>query len=114
MSALNRTIVAFALVVMKLTICDAFTVNGRRPQEPKPPYPYDAEEVVFENEKHGVRLAGTLTLPLAKGPFPAVLLCTETGPQDRDGTVFGSFSRNFASTSHPFIPGSMTSSRIRS
>ena len=89
MSALNRTIVAFALVVMKLTICDAFTVNGRRPQEPKPPYPYDAEEVVFENEKHGVRLAGTLTLPLAKGPFPAVLLCTETGPQDRDGTVFG-------------------------
>ncbi|MGH9881935.1 MAG: alpha/beta hydrolase family protein [Pyrinomonadaceae bacterium] len=89
MSALNRTIVAFALVIMKLTICDAFTVNGRRPQEPRPPYPYYAEEVVFENEKYGVRLAGTLTLPLSKGPFPAVVLCTGTGPQDRDETVFG-------------------------
>ena len=89
MSVINRTIVAFAIVLVKLTVCDAFTVNGRRPQEPKPPYPYYAEEVVFENEKHGVRLAGTLTLPLSKGPFPAVALCTGTGPQDRDETAFG-------------------------
>ena len=51
MSILNRTIVAFALVIMKLSICDAATENGRRPQEPRPPYPYYAEEVVFDNEK---------------------------------------------------------------
>lgn len=60
-----------------------------RPQEPKPPYPYDEKEVVYENKKAGVKLAGTLTLPRTDGPFPAVLLITGSGPQDRDETVFG-------------------------
>jgi pimeloyl-ACP methyl ester carboxylesterase len=36
-----------------------------------------------------VRLAATLTLPPGKGPFPAVLLITGSGPQDRDETVAG-------------------------
>ena len=60
-----------------------------RPQEPKPPYPYDEREVVYENKTAGVKLAGTLTLPKSGGPFPAVLLITGSGPQDRDETVFG-------------------------
>jgi pimeloyl-ACP methyl ester carboxylesterase len=60
-----------------------------RPQEPKKPYPYLEEEVAYENAKAGVKLAGTLTLPKEKGPFPAVLLITGSGPQDRDETIFG-------------------------
>jgi fermentation-respiration switch protein FrsA (DUF1100 family) len=60
-----------------------------RPQEPKPPYPYDEKEVVYENKKAGVKLAGTLTLPPSGGPFPAVLLITGSGAQDRDEAVFG-------------------------
>jgi fermentation-respiration switch protein FrsA (DUF1100 family) len=60
-----------------------------RPQEPKPPYPYDEKEVVYENKKTGVKLAGTLTLPKSEGHFPAVLLITGSGPQDRNETVFG-------------------------
>ncbi len=60
-----------------------------RPQEPKPPYPYDEREVVYENKKAGVRLAGTLTLPKSEGPFPSVLLVTGSGPEDRNETVFG-------------------------
>ncbi len=60
-----------------------------RPQEPKPPYPYDEKEVVYENKKAGVKLAGTLTLPRSEGPFSAVLLITGSGPQDRNETVFG-------------------------
>jgi fermentation-respiration switch protein FrsA (DUF1100 family) len=60
-----------------------------RPQEPKPPYPYDEKEVVYKNKKAGVKLAGTLTLPKSGGPFPAVLLITGSGAQDRDETVFG-------------------------
>lgn len=60
-----------------------------RPQEPKPPYPYDEKEVVYENKKAGVKLAGTLTLPKSGGPFPAVLLITGSGPEDRNETVFG-------------------------
>ena len=43
-----------------------------RPQEPKPPFPYDAEEVAYENGD--VTIAGTLTLPPGEGKVPAALL----------------------------------------
>src|SRR5436309_3642962 len=58
-----------------------------RPQEPKPPFPYTAEEVTYKNGD--VKLAGTLTIPPGDGPFPAVVLITGSGPQDRDETVMG-------------------------
>lgn len=61
----------------------------RRPQEPKPPYPYLEEEVSFKNTKDKIDLAGTLTLPKGQGRFPAVILISGSGPQDRDETVFG-------------------------
>jgi len=60
-----------------------------RPQDPKKPYPYREEEVVVENKAGGVKLAGTLTLPNGKGPFPAVMLLTGSGAQDRNAAVFG-------------------------
>lgn len=59
----------------------------RRPQEPRPPFPYREEEVSYESAA-GVRLSGTLTLPAGAGPHPAVLLITGSGPQDRDETIF--------------------------
>jgi len=59
-----------------------------RPQKPAPPFPYREEEVVYEGPG-GVRLAGTLTVPPGDGPFPAVLLLTGSGAQDRDQTIFG-------------------------
>ena len=58
-----------------------------RPQEPKPPFPYQIEEVVFQNGD--VNLAGTLTMPPGDGPFPTVLLISGSGLQDRDEAVFG-------------------------
>ena len=61
----------------------------RRPQTPKPPFPYRAEEVTYENRAGGVKLAGTLTRPEGEGPFPAVLLISGSGAQDRDETIFG-------------------------
>jgi len=63
--------------------------KAKRPQEPEKPYPYIEEEATYENAKAGVTLAGTLTMPRAGGPFPAVLLITGSGVQDRDETVFG-------------------------
>ncbi|MEE3624646.1 alpha/beta fold hydrolase [Nitrospirillum sp. BR 11752] len=61
-----------------------------RPQTPRPPFPYRAVDVAYDNPRApGVRLAGTLTLPLGKGPFPAALLITGSGPQDRDETIDG-------------------------
>jgi pimeloyl-ACP methyl ester carboxylesterase len=65
-------------------------VTIARPQEPKRPFPYDEEEVSYENKTAaGVKLAGTLTLPKSNGPFAAVLLITGSGPQDRDETLMG-------------------------
>lgn len=61
----------------------------KRPQEPKPPFPYREEEVSFTNPSTQHKLAGTLTLPAGKGPFPAVVLVTGSGPQDRDESIQG-------------------------
>lgn len=61
-----------------------------RPQTPKKPYPYREEAVAYKNPwAAGVSIAGTLTMPEGKGPFPAVLLIAGSGPADRDETVFG-------------------------
>ncbi len=60
-----------------------------RPQTPKPPFPYRTEDVTYENASGGVKLAGTLTIPSGAGPFPAVLLLTGSGAQDRDETILG-------------------------
>ncbi|TGE17179.1 alpha/beta hydrolase family protein [Hymenobacter elongatus] len=51
------------------------------------PPPYRVAEVAFSNQQANIRLAGTLTVPAGEGPFPAVLLLSDTGPQDRDGTL---------------------------
>lgn len=59
----------------------------KRPQEPQPPFPYENEEVTYTSG--GVKLAGTLTLPEGEGPFPAALLLTGSGAQDRDEALFG-------------------------
>ncbi len=59
-----------------------------RPQYPKKPYPYNSEEVIIDNIKANVQLAGTITYPKGSGPFPAVLLINGSGPQDRDETIY--------------------------
>ena len=58
-----------------------------RPQNPHKPYPYTEEDVFYLNKVQGNKLAATLTLPPGKGPFPAVVLITGSGPQDRDETI---------------------------
>jgi hypothetical protein len=59
-----------------------------RPQEPKRPFPYREEQVSFPSVP-GVRIAGTLTLPQGRGPFPAAVLITGSGQQDRDESLMG-------------------------
>ena len=61
----------------------------RRPQNPVKPYPYQEEQVTYDNPAAGVRLAATVTLPKGDGPFPAALLIAGSGPNDRDETIMG-------------------------
>lgn len=61
----------------------------KRPQNPTKPYPYHEEEVTYENKAAGVKLAATLTIPEGTGPFPAVVLITGSGAQNRDEELLG-------------------------
>jgi len=63
--------------------------NQARPQEPGDDVPYHSREVRFPNSRAGIELAGTLTLPEGAGPFPAAVLISGSGPQDRDETFMG-------------------------
>ncbi len=61
-----------------------------RPQMPQPPFEYEVREVEYDNpHAEGVKLAGTLTIPSGEGPFPAVVMVSGSGAQDRDETIFG-------------------------
>ena len=59
----------------------------KRPQEPKAPFPYRAEEITYK--QGDITFAGTLTIPQGTGPFPAALLITGSGLQNRDEEIFG-------------------------
>ena len=61
----------------------------KRPQEPQQPFSYYSEEVTFQNTNANILLAGTLTLPEKDGEFPAVILISGSGPQNRDQELLG-------------------------
>ncbi|MEI7595604.1 MAG: alpha/beta fold hydrolase [Bacteroidota bacterium] len=49
--------------------------------------PYNEQEVSIAN--NDIVLGGTLSSPKGKGPFPAVILITGSGAQNRNETIFG-------------------------
>jgi len=59
-----------------------------RPQDPVHPFPYTEADITV-NGGGGFILAGTLTMPKSGGPFPAALLISGSGPQDRDEALMG-------------------------
>lgn len=72
-----------------LTLRPESPIEERRPQTPKPPYPYTVQDTVF-TAPDGVTLSGTLTLPAMEGKqkVPAVVLISGSGPQNRDEELF--------------------------
>lgn len=61
----------------------------KRPQQPQAPFAYEVENIKFTNADRSITFGGTLTYPKDKGTFPAVVLITGSGQEDRDETVFG-------------------------
>lgn len=82
---LNQRGMSFPLTLHRV----AEVKEAARPQTPKPPFPYLEEEVTYPNRSANVSLAGTLTKPKSGAPFPAVILITGSGPQNRDEELFG-------------------------
>ncbi len=64
-------------------------VARKRPQVPVAPLPYREEDVTIDTRRQGVTLSGTLTIPAGAGPFPAAVLVSGSGPQDRDEQLMG-------------------------
>ena len=62
---------------------------ARRPQTPRPPFPYQSLELTFKNEQEGISFGATVTYPSGEGPFPGVVLISGSGQQDRNHSLFG-------------------------
>jgi hypothetical protein len=86
---LNQGGVTAALEMSRISASDAANIGPRRPQTPNPPFPYDQRELTCTCPADGVTLAGTLTLPRGNGPFPAAILITGSGAQNRDEDLMG-------------------------
>lgn len=59
-------------------------IAPKRPQTPQPPFPYKSEDIEYDSPDHSLHYGATITIPEGKGPFPAALLVTGSGPQNRD------------------------------
>ena len=57
---------------------------------------YSETDVSLPGGAPDVTLAGTLTMPAGEGPYPAVVLMTGSGPQDRDESLPGMTLRPLA------------------
>jgi pimeloyl-ACP methyl ester carboxylesterase len=60
-----------------------------RPQTPVPPFPYISEDLEYYNESKTIKFGATITIPKGNGTFPAVLLLTGSGQQNRDEEMMG-------------------------
>jgi pimeloyl-ACP methyl ester carboxylesterase len=60
---------------------------ARHVDTPVTPATYREETITFSSG--AVTIAGTLTIPDGAGPFPAVILLTGSGAQNRDEEIFG-------------------------
>lgn len=65
----------------------------KRPQTPHAPYPYQTEEVTFQNAKASAVFSGTLTYPVGyeqmnKQKVPVVLMVTGSGQENRNEDIF--------------------------
>jgi pimeloyl-ACP methyl ester carboxylesterase len=84
-------------LTMNKTSETATVKEQKRPQTPKPPFSYHSMDVEYQNADKSIKYGATLTYPeidstrhYAKMPvFPAVILITGSGQQDRDETIFG-------------------------
>lgn len=83
---LTQTGTSYPLVLERVSEEEA---EMRRPQDPEEPYPYLAEDVTYPNPDGGHTMAGTFTRPAEGGPFPAVILISGSGPQNRNEELMG-------------------------
>ena len=60
-----------------------------RPQTPKPPYGYYSEDVEYDNADKSLHYGATFTRPNGNAKYPAVIIISGSGTQDRNGSMLG-------------------------
>ena len=77
------------LVYFLISILISFNLHSQnnRPQEPKGPFEYEIKDIQFTNTIDSISLAGTLTFPKKGANFPAVILISGSGAQDRNSEL---------------------------
>lgn len=58
-----------------------------RPQTPKPPFGYYSEDVEYDNADKTIHYGATFTRPNGAGKYPAVIIISGSGTQDRNGSM---------------------------
>jgi uncharacterized protein len=82
----------YPLILKRAAAADLTPVEHKRPQEVAiiaQSRPYVERDVRFNNPAGHIQLAGMLSVPSGKGPFPAVVLISGTGRNTRDEDVWG-------------------------
>jgi pimeloyl-ACP methyl ester carboxylesterase len=82
----------YPLTLKRAAAGDLVPVQHKRPQEAAiaaQPRPYRDQNIRFGNPAGHNELAGTLSVPNGKGPFPAAVLISGTGHNTRDEDVWG-------------------------
>ena len=60
-----------------------------RPQTPKAPFGYYSEDVEYDNADKSMHYGATFTRPEGSGKYPAAIIISGSGTQDRNGTMLG-------------------------
>lgn len=60
-----------------------------RSQTPRPPYGYYSQDVEYDNADKSLHYGATFTRPNGSGKYPAVIIISGSGTQDRNGDMFG-------------------------
>ncbi|MEO5946854.1 MAG: alpha/beta hydrolase [Chitinophagaceae bacterium] len=68
---------------------DPASLIKKRPQTPQAPFTYKSEDITYINKDGSINFGATVTIPEGKGPFPAVVLVSGSGPQNRNAEMLG-------------------------
>lgn len=75
---------------LPLTLKKVEKVSERiRPQTPKPPFSYKSEDIIYSNADKTLSYGATITIPEGAGHFPAAVMITGSGVQNRDEDILG-------------------------
>lgn len=88
-STINGEWIQMAHYELSLTKTAKIDSLVSRKQTPKAPFPYAVTDTIYYGHKTGLQYGATLTIPPGNGPFPALVLITGSGAQDRDESIFG-------------------------